>query len=160
VTEPDLVAAEFNDLRYYIYFTVAFIILVSNFSFSDIFPDSARYMLSALVQCEAAIIAVVVSLSLIAIQFAASSWSARVIDIFLKKYLEFWLLISLYIVAIVYGLYVISSIKDNNSIISDNVEFGISLSYRLGILAFLALIPYTWTTLMAIRVKKTIQFNQ
>lgn len=151
VTEPDLVAAEFNDLRYYIYFTVASIILFSNFSFSDIFPDSARYMLSALVQCEAAIIAVVVSLSLIAIQFAASSWSARVIDIFLKKYLEFWLLISLYIVAIAYGLYVISSIKDNNSIISYNVEFGISLSYRLGILAFLALIPYTWTTLILLK---------
>ena len=151
MTEPDIVALEFNDLRYPIYLTVAFIILCSNISFSDIYPDSARYMLSALVQCEAAIIAVAVSLSLIAIQFAASSWSARVIDVFLKKTPEFWLLISLYIVAIVYGLYVISSVKDNESILSDNVAFGISLSYRLGILAFLALIPYTWTTLTLLK---------
>ena len=150
MAEPDIVAAEFDDLRYPIYFTVAFIILCSNFSFVDIYPDSARYMLSALVQCEAAIIAVVVSLTLIAIQLAASSWSARAIDA-LKKTPEFWLLISLYILAIVYGLYVISGIKDNESIISNNIVFGISLSYRLGILAFLALIPYTWTTLILLK---------
>jgi hypothetical protein len=73
VTEADLVALEFNDLRYPIYLAVASIILCSNFSFSGIYPDSARYMLSALVQCEAAIIAVVVSLSLIAI------WTAPLI---------------------------------------------------------------------------------
>ena len=107
MAEPDIVAAEFDDLRYPIYFTVASIILSLNISFADIYPDSARYMLSALVQCEAAIIAVVVSLTLIAIQLAASSWSGRAIDALMKTP-EFWLLISLYIFAILYGLYVIS----------------------------------------------------
>lgn len=150
MADPDIVAADFDDLRYPVYFAVAFIILTSNFSFADIYPDSARYMLSALVQCEAAIIAVVVSLTLIAIQLAASSWSGRAIDA-LKKTPEFWLLITLYIFAILYGLYVISCIKGNDLPIPNDIEFGISLSYRLGILAFLALIPYTWTTMVLLK---------
>lgn len=143
-------------MRYLIYLVVVIIIMGVNFSFIGIYPDSARYMLSALVQCEAAIIAVVVSLSLVAIQFASTSWSARIIDTFLKKTPEFWLLIIFYIIAIVYGLYVIGSIKGNDSAISKDVEFGISLSFRLGILAFLALIPYAWTILISLKPSKVI----
>lgn len=152
----ELAEMEFSDLRYPIYIFVVAIILAYDFSFFNIYPDSARYMLSALVQCEAAIIAVVVSMTFIAIQFAATSWSARVIDA-LKKTPEFWLLIILYITAIIYSLYVISSIKDNNADISSDVELSISLSYRLGILAFMALIPYTWTTLNLLKPHTIIE---
>lgn len=44
--------------------------------------DSARYMLSALIQSEAAIVALVVTLSLVAVQLAAQAYSARVIEVF------------------------------------------------------------------------------
>ena len=65
----------------------AFIIVISHlvFSYSGFLHtdvDSARYMLSALVQSEAAIVALVVMLSLVAVQLAAQSYSARVIEVF------------------------------------------------------------------------------
>lgn len=46
--------------------------------------DSARYMLSAMVQAQAAIVAIVITLTLIAVQLTASAYSPRVIDIFKK----------------------------------------------------------------------------
>ena len=63
--------------RLALYFALGvFIIVISHIAFSyfnllhtDV--DSARYMLSALVQGEAAIVALVVTLSLIAVQLAA-----------------------------------------------------------------------------------------
>lgn len=88
----------FNNPRYLITLSVAIFVLCSDipyFRFLDIYPDSARYLLSSLVQCEAAIIAIVISLVLIAVQFAASSWSGRIVDE-LKRTLEFWMLIILY----------------------------------------------------------------
>lgn len=51
--------------------------------------DSARYVLSSLVQSEATILAIVVTLSLVAVQLAASS-SSRVIDIF-KRSPDLWI---------------------------------------------------------------------
>ncbi|HIE31892.1 MAG TPA: DUF2254 domain-containing protein, partial [Methanosarcinales archaeon] len=57
--------------------------------------DSARYMLSAMVQAQAAIIAIVITLTLIAVQLTASAYSPRVIDIF-KKNPDMWLLLGFY----------------------------------------------------------------
>lgn len=72
------------------------IILQFNFFPTEPDPDSARYLLSALVQSEAAIIAIVVTLSLVAIQLAATSYSPTIIGIY-QKYPYFWLLIIIYI---------------------------------------------------------------
>ena len=46
---------------------------------------SARYMLSAVVQTQSAIVAIVITLTLIAVQLTASAYSPRVIDIFKKN---------------------------------------------------------------------------
>lgn len=46
------------------------------------FFDNERYLLSALVQSLAAVIALVITLSLVAVQLAAQSYSARVIDVY------------------------------------------------------------------------------
>ncbi|MEZ5334488.1 MAG: hypothetical protein R2741_04220 [Methanolobus sp.] len=46
------------------------------------FFDNERYLLSALVQSLAATIALVITLSLVAVQLAAQSYSARVIDVY------------------------------------------------------------------------------
>lgn len=55
-------------------------------------PTSARYMLSALVQSQAAIIAIIVSLTLIAVQHTASAYSPRVIRIF-RDNPDMWILL-------------------------------------------------------------------
>lgn len=65
--------------------------------------ESARALLTALTTGEAAILAIVVSLSLVAVQLAASSYSARVIEVF-RRTLDLWILILVYGVAMFYGL--------------------------------------------------------
>ncbi len=113
-----------------------------NYLFLQTYPDSARYMLSTIVQSEAAIFALVVTLSLIAVQLAASSFSTRIIEIF-KKTPDVWTLIIIYISLLIYGLAVLKLIESNDKNIS-NFEYYISLDYRLSIFAFLAIIPYIW----------------
>ena len=52
-----------------VFFTSCFFFLEFNLVHTDV--DSARYMLSALIQSEAAVIAVVVSLSMVAVQLTS-----------------------------------------------------------------------------------------
>jgi tetratricopeptide (TPR) repeat protein len=99
--------------------------------------DSARYLLSALVQCEAAVFALVITLSLVAVQISASSYSARVIKLF-KGMPDFWILILIYIFSIFYGLAVLKMIDQD----TENLKYNISISYVLGVYAFVALVPY------------------
>lgn len=138
------------------------IVLQFNFFPKEPDPDSARYMLSALVQSEAAIIAIVVTLSLVAIQLAASSYSPTIIGIY-QKYPYFWLFIIFYLVNIIYGLYIINRIESyeqpssifNWVYMTDQMKNSdqfdlrthLTLAYRLGVIAFLALIPYMWRIL-------------
>lgn len=138
------------------------IVLQFNFFPKEPDPDSARYMLSALVQSEAAIIAIVVTLSLVAIQLAASSYSPTIIGIY-QKYPYFWLFIFFYLGNIIYGLYILNQIKSYEQpplifigvYMTDqmknsdqfNLWTHLTLAYRLGVIAFLALIPYTWNIL-------------
>jgi hypothetical protein len=102
-------------------------------------------MLSALIQSEAAIISIVVTLSLIGVQIAASSYSTRVIDVF-KKTPSFWTLILIYIGAMIQTLRVLKLIEaETNNTYS--LENDILFSYYLGAIAFFALIPYIWNIL-------------
>ncbi|MCG2728078.1 MAG: DUF2254 domain-containing protein [Candidatus Methanoperedenaceae archaeon] len=87
--------------------------IFSNFSFLHTDVDSARYMLSALVQSEAAIVALVVTLSLVAVQLAAQSYSARVIEVF-RRTPDLWILMGIYGAAIFYGLGVLKLIERAN----------------------------------------------
>jgi hypothetical protein len=133
-------------------------ILYYNIAFSSTNVDSARYLLSTLVQSEAAIIAVTITLSLVAVQLAASSYSARLIDLFKESY-SFWLIIVVYIFAMAYESGVLKQIQPLSNTIStnssltlfSNLEFHISLSYILSIIVFTLLIPHIWITLDLIK---------
>jgi uncharacterized membrane protein len=103
--------------------------------------DSARYLLSTLVQSEAAILAIVITLSLIAIQLAASSYSSRVIEIF-KNAPDFRILIIVYIFAIIFSSGTLKLIESDGNFPRLMLESLISISYIIGIFAFLSLVPY------------------
>ena len=127
---------------------VAFIFARFNLFHTD--PDSARYMLSALVQSQAAIVAIVVSLTLIAVQLTASAYSPRVIDIF-KKNPDMWILLGVYAVSIVYGLLVLKmTLAEDPSQITVltildtpvSLEICISFVYFLAAFSFLILFLY------------------
>lgn len=128
-----------------------FIFTKANFIHTDV--ESARYMLSALIQGEAAIVAIVITLSLIVVQLSASSYSVRVIDIY-KKTPDLKILIGIYGISIFYGLGVLKRIETVNPqlchdkfICYANLENHISYSYYLGVFAFVSLIPYIMNTL-------------
>jgi uncharacterized membrane protein len=105
------VSFEFRHLRiarlivYFTYLAVVILVCFILFRYFNLFhtdAGSARYMLSALVQSQAAIVAIVVTLTLIAVQLTASAYSPRVIDIF-KKNPDMWILLGCYGVSIFYG---------------------------------------------------------
>lgn len=83
-----------------------------SFLFYQIDSESAKYLLSSLVGSESAILALIITMSLIAVQLAASSYSARVIDEF-KRTPAFWILIGIYIFVIFYMITVLKLIEKN-----------------------------------------------
>jgi uncharacterized membrane protein len=115
--------------------------------------NSARYMLSALVQSQAAIVAIVVSLTLIAVQLSASAYSPRVIDIF-KKNPDMWILLGFYGLSIFYGLFILKLLEGaEGDFVSQSaiwpsfypplsLEHGVSFAYWLGAFTFVILISY------------------
>jgi hypothetical protein len=120
-------------------------------------------MLSALVQSQAAIIAIIITLTLIAVQLTASAYSPRVINIF-RKNPDMWVLLGLYGTSIFYGLIVLRLVKEveggfvsqgvsgflghmpifiwPSDHISPSFEWLVSLALLLGIITFVALAPY------------------
>src|SRR5271157_1093112 len=99
-TPPEL---SFNDLLWIILivFSLMIIFLISRIFYSPYThtnTDSARYLLSTLVQSEAAIVAIAISLSLVAMQLAVSLYSSRIMEIFKKNPL-IWAFLLLYITA-------------------------------------------------------------
>jgi hypothetical protein len=128
---------------------------------------SARYMLSALVQSQAAIVAIVITLTLIAVQLTASAYSPRVIDIF-KKNPDMWLLLGCYGFSIFYGFIVLKLVEGaegefvSQSVIgslgwvSISFESYVSLAYWLGIFTFVVLFPYMWNIIGLLKQEKII----
>ena len=102
---------------------------------------SARYLLSALVQSLTTIIAIVVTLTLVAVQLTASAYSPRVIDVFKKNWVM-WFLLFWYGLSIFYGLFVLEMIDgeyQNLSHWSVSLESCVFLAYLMGVAAFAGL---------------------
>jgi len=128
--------------------TFVIALIFSCFNLIHTEPTSARYMLSALVQSQAAIVAIVVSLTLIAVQHTASAYSPRVIRIF-RGNPDMWILLLFYGFSIFYGLLVLKMIRgaeDASQIVISNIslEAYISYVYALGISTFAILCLYIW----------------
>ena len=130
--------------------------------------DSARYMLSALVQSQAAIVAIVITLTLIAVQLTASAYSPRVIDIF-KKNPDMWILLGCYGFSIFYGFSVLKLVEgaegevvSKSAIwslgsVSISFESCVSLAYWLGAFTFVALFPYMWNIISLLKSENIIK---
>jgi uncharacterized membrane protein len=142
-------------------------ILFAKFNLFHTDVTSARYMLSAVVQTQSAIIAIVITLTLIAVQLTASAYSPRVVDIF-KKNPDMWLLLSCYGISIFYGFIVLKLVEETKSgavsqsviwslgPISISFEFCVSLAYWLGAFTFVALFPYMWNIIGLLKSENII----
>jgi hypothetical protein len=157
-----------------------FIFLIPIFFPTD--AKSARYMLSALVQSQAAIIAIIITLTLIAVQLTASAYSPRVINIF-KKNPDMWILLGIYGTSIFYGLIILRLVKEAEGDVviqgviwlfghipifiwtyqnfSDHIsflfEYFVSFVLLLGIVTFVALAPYIQNITDLLKPEKIIE---
>lgn len=136
------------------------IIVLSNFGKIYVANvDSARYMLSALIQSEAAIVAIVITLTLVAVQQASSSYSTRVIDVFKTRNPDFWILLLIYIGSIIYGLSVLINIEELDPTTNiSNLGNHIFYAFAFGFFALVALIPYMWNTIDLLKPTRIIYF--
>ena len=141
-------------------FLVCILVLYGIFAKANIFQgteaNSARYMLSALIQSQAAIVAIVLIVTQIAIQLTPS-YSPRVkIDLFRNNH-AMWILLILYGVSIFYSLIVLRLIKGQDGEvvgqsviwslghISISFEWLVSIALLLGVFTYVALFPYMMT---------------
>ena len=126
------------------------------FNYFDLYhtdADSARYMLSAMVQAQAAIVAIVITLTLIAVQLTASAYTPRVIRIF-KNNPDMWLLLGFYGVSMMYGLIVLKMVGGvaGETVSQDvfwvlgfvpmSIECCVSVAYWFEAFTFIALFLY------------------
>jgi hypothetical protein len=115
------------------FYALWFIFDFFNLFYTDI--DNARYLLSAMAQSQAAIIAIVITVSLVAVQLGASAYSPRVVKIF-KSNPDLWVLLALYGLSISYDFIILKILSAK----SDDLH--IFISYWLYASAFLLLFPY------------------
>jgi len=115
--------------------------------------DNARYLLSSLIQSEAAIVAIVITLTLVAVQQTSSSYSTRLIHIFKNKNPDFWILIMIYLGSIIYGLTILTSL--NEKVMSEGHIF---IAYFLGLLSLISLIPYMLHTIDLLKPSTMMMF--
>lgn len=105
----------------------------------SITTEGAQSLITTLIQSQASILAIVITLSLVAVQLAASSYSARVLDIF-KESPTLWIITGVYIFSIFYELIVLGLINTSTNI--NIIENQIIIIYFISIFAFGILVPY------------------
>jgi len=149
----------FDAPRLFFYLFIFFILsLFIFFKYAYSYPfqiddESAMYFLSALVQSQAAILAIVITLTLIAVQLASSHYSPRVIDIF-KKAPAIWWFLCYYGISIFFGLCILMMMQvlQNETIVIPIVlnryslhisfEHWIYAAYLIAITTFVVLFGY------------------
>ena len=146
---------KYHWIIYHILLVLVFLISCLFFFYGDFLHtdiDSARYLLSALVQSEAAVIALVVTLSLVAVQLVASSYSTKALEIFSESP-DLWVLAISYIGTIIYSLIILKTINETNYKI---LEIHIIFSCSFGFFCFIALLPYIYVVLTMLKPSNII----
>lgn len=105
--------------------------------------ENALYFLSAIVQSQATIITLVITMTLIAIQMASASYTPRVVEV-MKKNPDMWILLFTYLVAISYGFVALKLVA-----VPD--RFLVSSILVLGVFTFWILFLYMKNTIKMLR---------
>lgn len=121
----------------------------------NISNDSALYLLSAMAQALAAILAIVLGFSFVAVQVLAQIWSPRVFDLILKGR-ALWLLLVIYGFSISYDLLLLRILPGkniDNMFLVSSINFSIFLTF----FSFMSLFPYAYNTIERLKPEKIIQ---
>jgi len=121
--------------------------------FLNVSLDSSRYLLSAMAQALAAILAIVVGFSFVAFQLSAKFGSPRIFDLVLKGR-AFWYLLIIYGFSILYDLVLLRMLT------VETVEFlvnWLNFSVFLCVISFISLFPYAYVTINKLKPERIIQ---
>jgi len=129
-----------------LFLLVTILIILRLYSNTPYSTDNSRYLLSALAQSQAAIIAIVVSLTLIAIQLSSQTYTPRVIDLFLRNKF-FWFIFLSYIISIIYDLAVLNVLPPNDNPTVLVFGYVLNSSYLIASASIFALITFSLLTL-------------
>ena len=133
--------------RLTIYFSLLLIFLglwiISNMVFSPVVTNinAARYLLSALVQSQAAIITIIITVSFVLIQLTSSTYTPKIIEIYIKRP-SIWIVLAFYLISISYGFYVLKILPGDAGSLSLQDEWLVSLAFWLGLFTVFSLVPY------------------
>lgn len=127
--------------RWLSFITVSFIlsILIYDIFLIKLESQSALSVLGTLAQSNATILAIVISLSLVVIEFSASKYSARIVD-FIRDDPILREILLLYFFSIFYPVYLMTLI--NGETVSSNFELYFSAAYALSIISYFSLFYY------------------
>lgn len=133
------------------FLSVLFIIIVYNIEITN---DGALYLLSAMAQVLAAILAIVIGFSFVAFQLSAQVGSPRVFDLILKGK-ALWLLLLIYGISILYDLLLLRILPEGklDVFFTHLINIGIFLS----LISFISLFPYSYSTIERIKPERIIQ---
>lgn len=113
--------------------------------------NNAFPVMSTIAQSQAAIMAIIVSLTLVAVQLTSQRYSPRIVSIFLKKR-DFWIFIGLYSISILYDILVLW-------VVNDFKYFGILIyiGIILMILSLSVLFVYVRNTITTLEPTKAVE---
>lgn len=123
--------------------------------------DSARYFFSTLAQSQASIVAIVITLTLVAVQLSSQTYTPRVMDLFLKSKM-FWSLLSFYGISIIYDVAVLAMIPpipSDKSLSEPILVFGSAVTFNTFILIGLILTIGTFSILFPFILNVIIQLK-
>ncbi len=153
-----------------LFITVIFILPEVFFSLKWVPTDSnsALSLLSTLASSQASIIAIVIALTLVAVQLVAMAYSLRAVEVF-KWDANLLSILFIYIISIIYDILLLNAIENqSNTIILSNIQIGIKLfgskniedlinfATRLGVFAFMALFIFIPCTISSLNAKNII----
>ena len=132
----------------------AALLIVLTFPEFSITEESARSFISTSNQIQATILAIVISLTLLAVEMTASKYSPRVIEIF-KKSATLWFFLFSYILSIIIGSIILIQINGSNSPIPTTL--GTLFVLVLGMYLSLMLILYVFNTLDLLNMERIVE---
>ncbi|AIJ05100.1 hypothetical protein JH146_0249 [Methanocaldococcus bathoardescens] len=135
------------------------IISIHCFSWDEGFTDNVRYILSALLQTQAGMIGIIVSITIIAIQMVSQQYSTRIGHIILNK--TFWAFILSYLISMGYEVFALGFLPVKKDIVVVNFlipyNFLVALVFFFAYFDFLIVIPYIKSTIYNLRPEVVIE---
>jgi CRISPR/Cas system CMR-associated protein Cmr5 small subunit len=139
----------------FVVFIIGSLVYFSHFSPSIPSRESIedmRSLFNTSIQSLSAAIAIVVSLSLVAVQLASQAYGPRILKVYINQKL-LWAIFALFLVAIFYDIVVLNAMSNHLEIIARLANLSIVLTFS----CFLSLIPLIFKTIEMLRPDELIR---